>query len=145
MSQPAPGDGGQHPPSSSADPTRRVARPPRPGRAVRADVAAGRLARPPVHEDDPTVTLAGRGAETPAGTLEWSAPGPDEPSPPRPRRRHRTWPWIAAVVVVLLVLGAVLLVMLLRGATIDGDTGLLGPGRPPVPAPAASSAAGPVA
>ncbi|MGY1804806.1 hypothetical protein ACI78T_16105, partial [Blastococcus sp. SYSU D00922] len=45
---------------------------------------------------------------------------------PRARARRRTWPWIAGLALVLLVLGVVLLVMMLRGATIDGTADLLG-------------------
>jgi len=56
----------------------------------------------------------------------------------KPRRGFRTWPWIAAVVLALLVLGAVLLVMMLRGATIGGGPGL-GTGPPPAPAVVVSS------
>jgi hypothetical protein len=41
----------------------------------------------------------------------------------------RTWPWILAVVLALIVLGVVLLVMMSRGATIDGDTDLIGSAR----------------
>ena len=38
---------------------------------------------------------------------------------------------LAAVVLALLVVGAVLLTMLLRGASLDGDTRLDGPPGPP--------------
>lgn len=125
---------GQDAPPTSADPTMKVARPPVPGRAVRAEVAAGALATPPIHPDDPTVTLAARGGRPPHRTLEFGTPaavnvtvGPR----PKPRRRHRTWPWIVGVVLALVLLGAVLLVLMLRGAAIDGDTDLIG-GQLPV-------------
>jgi hypothetical protein len=100
-----------------------------PGRAVRADLAAGNLPAPPIREDDPTVSLDARTRTPPHRTLEFGRPAPVTVTVgPRPRAGHRfrTWPWIAAVVLVLLVLGAVLLVMMLRGATIDGDADLLG-------------------
>jgi hypothetical protein len=59
---------------------------------------------------------------------------------PKPRRRFRTWPWILAVVLALVVLGAVLVVMMLRGATVDADVDLIGSVRQAVPAIAASGA-----
>ena len=117
-------------PRATADPTLRVARPPIPGRAVRAEVAAGNLATPPVHHDEPTVTLA-HASKDPRRTLEFGTPAPVKVTVgPRqkPRRRYRTWPWIVAVVLALIILGSVLLVMLLRGETIDGDTDLIGSG-----------------
>ena len=49
------------------------------------------------------------------------------PRAKRPRR-YRTWPWIVAVVLALVILGTALLVMLLGGETIDGDTELIGSG-----------------
>lgn len=129
MTEPRPDDAGTAAPPTSADPTMRVARPPVPGRAVRADVAAGDLATPPVRPDEPTVTLDAQAPRPPQRTLEFGMPAAVRVTVgPRPRRRHRTWPWIAAVVLALLVLGAVLLVMMLRGATIDGDTDLVGAG-----------------
>lgn len=119
----------------SADPTLRVARPPIPGRAVRADVAAGHLATPPVREDEPTVALSASSARPPHRTIEFGTPaavnvtvGPRR----RPRRRWRTWPWIAGLAVVLVVLGVVLLVLMLRGATVDGAADLIGNGPQPV-------------
>ena len=128
MTGPKPEDQG---PGTPADPTMKVAKPPVPGRAVRADVAAGNLATPPIRPDDATVTLDAQVRRSPHRTQEFGTPaavnvtvGPR----PKPRRRHRTWPWIAAVVLVLLVLGAVLLVLMLRGATIDADTDLVGQG-----------------
>ena len=111
-------------PRPAADPTLRVARPPVPGRAVRADLAAGNLTTPPVREDDPTVALAHQARKPPHRTLEFGTPAPVTVTVgprPRPRRRFRTWPWIAAVVVALLVLAAVLVVLLWRGESIDTD------------------------
>jgi hypothetical protein len=125
----APGEG-----ALPVDPTLRVARPPVPGRAVRADLAAGNLTTPPVRPDGPTVSLDRSGARPPHRTLEFGMPatvsvtvGPR----PRTRRRYRTWPWIAGLSLVLLVLGLVLLVMMLRGATIDGTADLIGTGTQP--------------
>lgn len=134
MSQPQPDDIGREPPRPTADPTLKVARPPTPGRAVRAEVAAGRRATPPIRHDDPTVTLTPALRTDPRRTLEFGTPTPVTVTvTPRqkPRRRLRTWPWIAAVVVALIVLGAVLLVMLMRGETIDGDAELIGSGPSP--------------
>jgi hypothetical protein len=93
-----------------------------PGRAVRAQLAAGELATPPVREDEPTVTLDNPAPSHPERTLELDGPPPTGVTvESRPRRHRRTWPWILAVVLALVVLGAVLLVMLGRGATIDPD------------------------
>ena len=134
MSQPQPDDAGQDAPRPMADPTLKVARPPTPGRAVRAEVAAGRRATPPIQHDDPTVTLAAPPRTDPRKTLEFGTPTPVKVTvTPRqkPRRRLRTWPLIAAVIVALIVLGTVLLVMLLRGETIDADTDLIGSGPSP--------------
>jgi hypothetical protein len=117
-------------PRTTADPTLRVARPPIPGRAVRAEMAAGNLATPPVRHDEPTVTLDHVGRD-PRRTLEFGTPAPVKVTVgPRqkPRRRYRTWPWIVALVLVLIVLGSLLLVMLLRGETIAGDADLIGSG-----------------
>ena len=137
MTEPQPEQEGRQAPPTTADPTLRVARPPIPGRAVRADVAAGNRARPPIHHDEPTVTIAGPVRTDPRKTLEFGTPAPVKvtvgPRPRRPRR-YRTWPWIVAVVLALIVLGTVLLVMLLRGETIDGDTDLIGSARHAVPA-----------
>jgi hypothetical protein len=136
-----PADPPTHPP---AEPTLRVARPPLPGRAVRADLAAGHLATPPVHHDEPTVTLDSAPPVTPQRTLEFGTPEPVRVTVgprARPRRRYRTWPWVLAVVVALLVLGAVLVVMVLNGATVDPDVDLVGSGQPapqidsPAPSP----------
>ena len=113
----------------TADPTMRVQPPPVPGRAVREQLARGELATPPVRPDEQTVHLDSPAPRDPDRTLELDGTlragvvvGPS----PRPRRRRRTWPWILAVAVVLLLLGAVLVVMLSRGATIEGDVQLLG-------------------
>jgi hypothetical protein len=144
MTEPEPDAHGR---GMSADPTRRVPRPPSPGRVVRAEVAAGHLATPPIKADDPTVTLRGRAPSTPHRTLEFGQPSPVRVTVgprPKPRRRYRTWPWIAGLVIALLVLGAVLLVMMLRGGTIDGDADLIGSGFP-VSAGVASSTGGLVA
>jgi hypothetical protein len=140
MTEPVPDEPVREAPTASADPTVKVARPPVPGRAVRAEVAAGNLPTPPVHHDEPTVTLTGQAPAAPHRTLEFGIPAPVKVTVgPRtkPRRRYRTWPWIVAVVLALVVLGTVLLVMLLRGGTIDGNTDLIGSGRDPAPATAA--------
>ena len=133
MSQPQQDDAAREVPRPTADPTLKVARPPTPGRAVRADVAAGRRATPPIRHDEPTVTLP-HVKRDPRRTLEFGTPAPVKVTVgPRqkPRRRYRTWPWIAAVVLALIVLGTVLLVMLMRGETIDADTKLIGSGPNP--------------
>ncbi|MDP9427828.1 MAG: hypothetical protein M3Q47_02640 [Actinomycetota bacterium] len=129
MSEP----GRDHPdeaaPPPSADPTVQVEPPPLPGRAVRAQLAAGDLATPPVRRDEPTVTLDGPAPADPRRTQELQGPAPLQVTVgprQRPRRRWRTWPWIVAVMIALLVLGAVLLLMLWQGATIDGDVDLVG-------------------
>ena len=98
-------------------------------------MADGSRATPPIRTDDPTVTVAVPG-KLPKGrqrTLEFGAPpsvkvtvGPR----PRARRRHRTWPWIVAVALALVVVGATLLVMLLRGETLDSGTDVTGAGPP---------------
>ncbi|WP_116451472.1 hypothetical protein [Blastococcus litoris] len=109
------------------DPTLRVARPPTPGRAVRADVAAGKLPTPPVRPDEPTVTIDTAVPRPPHRTLEFGTPpAVDVTVGPRPRPRRRTWPWIVGLALLLLALGVVLLVMMLRGATIDGTADLVG-------------------
>lgn len=131
MTQPQPDDAGRAVPPRIADPTMKVARPPLPGRAVRAEVAAGNLATPPIRHDDPTVILDGAVRKDPRRTLEFGASSPVKVTVgprPRRRRRFRTWPWIVAVVLALIALGAMLAVMLLRGATIDADTDLIGSG-----------------
>jgi hypothetical protein len=130
MSEPRPDADGREVPPTTADPTLRVARPPIPGRAVRAEMAAGTVATPPIHHGEPTVTLA-HVSQDPRRTLEFGTPAPVKVSVgPRqkPRRRYRTWPWILAVVLALIVLGSVLLVMLLQGETIDANTELIGLG-----------------
>jgi anti-sigma factor RsiW len=134
MTEPQPDDVERRVPPPAADPTLGVARPPVPGRAVRAEVAAGDRTTPPIRHDEPTVTLPGSVRQDPRRTLEFGVPAPVKVTVgPRPKRRRRypTWPWIVAVVLALIVLGAVLLVMLLRGATVDGDTDLVGAGRLP--------------
>ena len=126
----------------AADPTLKVSRPPVPGRAVRAEVAAGNRARPPIRHDETTVTFPPQAGRGPQRTLQFGAPGPVRVTVgprPRPQRRYRTWPWIVAVVVALVVLGTVLLVMMLRGATIDADTDLIGSSRHPALGIAAAS------
>jgi hypothetical protein len=94
-------------------------------------MADGSRATPPIRTDEPTVTVPapGNAVRDRQRTLEFGAPptvkvtvGPR----PRPRRRHRTWPWILAVVLALVVVGVTLLVMLLRGQTLDGGGGVLG-------------------
>jgi hypothetical protein len=142
MTQPEPDEPAQEARPASPEPTVRGARPPVPGRAARAEVAVGDRATPPVHPDDPTVTVAGPRPAGPHRTLAFGTPTPVRVTvgPRRkPRRRLRSWPWIAAVVLALLVLGVVLLVMMLRGATIDGGTDLVGAGLPPAPGVVVSS------
>jgi hypothetical protein len=131
MSQPQRDDAGREGKRTAADPTLKIARPPTPGRAVRADVAAGRRATPPIRPDEPTVTLPPRGHTDPRRTLQFGSPAPVKVTVgprQRPPRRYPTWPWIVAVVLALVVLGTVLLVMMSRGETIDGDTDLIGSG-----------------
>lgn len=112
-------------PSTPAEPTMEVGPPPVPGRAVREQLARGELATPPVRQDEPTVHLDRPVPRDPDRTLELDgAPLTGVTVGPRPRRRRRTWPWILAVVLALVVLGAILLVMLWRGATLDADTQL---------------------
>ncbi|HYX96683.1 MAG TPA: hypothetical protein VE823_16585 [Geodermatophilus sp.] len=96
---------------------------------MREQLARGELATPPVRPDEQTVHLDGPPPRDPDRTLELEGTlragvvvGPR----PKPRRLRRTWPWILAVALVLLVLGAVLLVMLWRGETLPGDVRFLG-------------------
>ena len=127
---PAP-DGKPTPEPPVHDPTLKVERPPVPGRAARAEIADGSRPTPPVRHEEPTVTLDGPPRTRPHRTLEFGAPPPVKVTVgPRakPRRRHRTWPWIAAVILALIALGVTLLLMLLNGATIDGDTDVIGAG-----------------
>jgi hypothetical protein len=129
----------QHDAGGQAHPTLRVARPPVPGRAARAEVAAGHRATPPIRHDGPTVALTPQAGTDPRRTLAFGAPAPVKvtvSARPRRRRRYRTWPWIVAVVLALIVLGTVLLVMMGRGATIDGDIDLIGAALPSAPAAA---------
>ena len=141
MTEPQRDQEGREVPPATVDPTLRVARPPIPGRAIRAEMAAGNVATPPVHHDEPTVTIAGPVRPDPRRTLEFGTPVPVKvtvgPRPRRPRR-FRTWPWIVAVALALVVLGAVLLVLMWRGAIIDGNTELSGSGRSPAPGIAVS-------
>jgi hypothetical protein len=126
----------------SADPTLRVSRPPVPGRAVRADVAAGTLATPPIRHDEPTVALDRSAGRPPHRTLEFGTPAAVNVTVTprqRTRRRFRSWPWILGLSLVLLALGVVLLVMMLRGATIDGTADLIGAGLPVTAAAAPST------
>jgi hypothetical protein len=130
MTEPAPGEPGAAPPAPH-DPTLRVDRPPVPGRAARAEMEAGSRPTPPVRPDEPTVTIPGSRPGKPQPTLEFRTPVPVKVTVgPRvvPRRRYRTWPWIAAVVLALIVLGVTLLIMMLGGETIDGDADVIGSG-----------------
>ena len=129
MSEPQDEEGRQ---ASPAHPTLKVARPPVPGRAVRAEVVSGHRATPPIRHDEPTLALTSQARRDPRRTLEFGAPAPVKVTVgarPRRRRRFRTWPWIVAVVLALVVLGAVLLVMMLQGETIGGGADLVGSGR----------------
>ena len=137
MTQPTPDEPGQEAPPTAADPTLKVARPPVPGRAVRAQMASGDVTTPPYRDDEPTVTLDAPKPRSPHRTLEFGTPAPVKVTVgPRekPRRPHRTWPWIVAVVVALVVLGIVLVVLQLNGETIDADVDLVGWAPPPVAA-----------
>ena len=128
MSEPA---RGEPMPPAPHEPTLRVDRPPTPGRAARAEVAAGELATPPYRPDEPTVTISGAQVKARQRTLEFGSPVPVKVTVGprlRPKKRHRTWPWIVAVIVALIVLGVTLLIMFSRGATIDADTDLVGAG-----------------
>jgi hypothetical protein len=134
MTEPQPDQEAREVLRPTADPTLKVARPPTPGRAVRAEVAAGRRTTPPIQHDEPTVTLP-HVTRDPRRTLEFGTQAPVKVTVgprQRPRRRYRTWPWIVAVVLTLIVLGTVLLVMLMRGETIDADTELIGSGPNPM-------------
>lgn len=129
MSQPRDDEAERRARPMPADPTMKVSKPPVPGRAVRAEVASGSRANPPVRHDDPTVTLTPHGGRDPQRTLQFGAPAPVKVTVgprARPRRRYRTWPWILAVALALVVLGAVLLVMLMRGVVVDAGTDLVG-------------------
>lgn len=140
MSEPRPESSEHRIPKTPADPTLRVERPPTPGRAIRAEMAAGTIATPPIRPDDPTVTIA-HARKDPRRTLEFGTPAPVKVTVgPRqkPRRRYRTWPWILAVVLALVVLGTALLVMMWQGETIDGDTDLIGSGAVPIVLPRGS-------
>jgi hypothetical protein len=109
---------------------------------VRAEVADGRRSTPPIQHDEPTLTADGPPSTPRHRTLEFGSPPPVKVTVgPRikPRRRHRTWPWIVAVVLALIALGVTLLLMLLNGATIDGDTDVIGAGSSGTPGIAAAS------
>jgi hypothetical protein len=85
-----------------------------------------RPARPAHPDDESTVGIPRATPGSRQRTIKFGTPAPAKvtvTARPRPRRRHRTWPWIAAVVGALLVLGVVLLVMLMRGATVEGHLG----------------------
>lgn len=132
MSTPGAADPGSRSPGPRAEPTVRVGRPPVPGRPgpLSTGNAAADAQRTPL--DEPTVTLPNGDPPSAHRTIRFGTPVPVKVTVGprvRPRRRYRTCPWISAVVVVLLVLGAVLLVMLWRGATIDGDVDLVGQTR----------------
>ena len=147
MSDPVPGESAREAPRVF-DPTLKVERPPVPGRAVRAEVADGSRSTPPIRHDEPTVTVSAPPATAGPRTLDFGTPPPVRVTVgPRvkPRRRRRTWPWIAAVVLALIALGVTLLIMLLNGATIDGDTDVLGagPSGSPVVAALAPEVGGP--
>ncbi len=126
MSEPRREDATPPTPPTSADPTVQVGPPPVPGRAVRDQLARGELRTPPVRQDDPTVHLDRPSRGDPDRTLELGGPPPTGVTVgARPPRRRRTWPWILAVALALVVLGVVLLVMLWRGATIEGGVQFL--------------------
>jgi hypothetical protein len=77
------------------------------------------------------VSIPGAQSKPLQRTLEFGTPTPVKVTVgPRvkARRRYRTWPWIVAVVLALIVLGVTLLVMLLRGQTIDAGTDVVGAG-----------------
>lgn len=101
--------------------------------------------RPGHPDDESTANLPRPTPDIRQPTIEYGAPPPVKvtvSARARPRRRFRTWPWIAAVVLALVVVGTVLVVMLLRGSTLDGDTRLIGPGVPVAPAPTVAAALG---
>ncbi len=74
MSEPRPDEARRA--ASTADPTLKVARPPVPGRAVRAEVAAGDRATPPFRHDEPTVALTPQAGNQSLRTLQFGAPEP---------------------------------------------------------------------
>jgi hypothetical protein len=99
----------------------------------------------PSHPDDhSTIALPRPTPDVRQPTIEFGTPAPVRvtvSARPRSRRRLPTWPWIAGVVLVLLVLAAVLVGMLLGGSTLD-DPRLLGPGVPALPGEAVAAAPG---
>ena len=117
MATPEPAAGSQPLPHVAA-PTVRVQRPP--GRPI--EPVAGPPPRPSHPDDESTIGLPRPGPVARQRTIRFGTPAPvtvTVSARPRPRRRFRTWPWIVAVVVALLVVGAVLLVMLLQGDTVE--------------------------
>jgi hypothetical protein len=126
-------------PEPAASPTVRLDRPPPP-----ADATAP-PPRPNHPDDASTVGLPRPTSDARQPTIEFGTPAPVKVTvSARPRRRRRlpTWPWIAAVVLVLLVLAAVLVGMLLGGSTID-DPRLLDPSGPGLPGEAVPTATSP--
>ena len=111
-------------PEPAASPTVRLERPSPPA----ADPATP-PPRPNHPDDSSTVSLPRPAPESRHRTFEFGVPEPVKvtvSARPRRQRRFSTWPWIAAVVLVLLVLAGVLVGMLLSGSTLD-DPRLLGP------------------
>ncbi|WP_409329593.1 hypothetical protein [Trujillonella humicola] len=127
--RPSTASGAGEPAPPVAEPTVRLDRRPASGR--RGETAGGRPPRPAHPDDEATVDLPRPAPPIRQPTVPFGTPVPVRVTV-RPRvhpRRRRTWPWIAAVVVALLVVGAVLAVMLLRGDTVD--TRLDAPGTAP--------------
>ena len=146
MTESAPGEPAPEALSAPHDPTLRVDRPPVPGRAARAEVENGTRSTPPIRPDEPTVALSGAQPKGHQRTLEFGTPAPVKVTVgprARPRRRYRTWPWIVGVVLALVALGVTLVVMLLRGGTLDAGTDVVGAGRSvPVVVPTSAVPAG---
>jgi hypothetical protein len=118
MTAPEPADPGA--PRLPTEPTIKVARPPVPGTTKPDEPPAERPAAGGHPGDEPTITLPDRAAAVRAPTLRFGRPAPVKVTvTARPRRPHRTWPWILAVAIALAVLGVVLLVMLIHGATLS--------------------------
>lgn len=132
----APPDPAAHPGPirPAADPTVRIARP---EAGSRPAAAPGRPARPAHPDDQSTVGIPRPAPRTRQPTIRFGTPAPVRVTvTATTRRRYRTWPWIAAVVAALVVLGVVLLVMLVRGATVEGSVGAPATAAPGVGAPA---------